>query len=312
MKTLIIFFSQTGNTFKIAQCIQQGVTEVTDHCDLRPLNEVDVTSPADYDLVGIGCPVFYYREPFHVRDFLQGLPYLKGRHWFVFCTHGNVIGNFFPSVTELLKKKGAVVVGFHNSYGNITVPFYPRPSFTSGHPDPHDLDKARAFGRELAARCSALAEGPIDPVGIPYPVSSEEWIEDSKKLTPEFLAQVAPKLRINVETCIGCRECEDNCPVQGIDIEADPPRIQEPCIYCWRCVNICPSLSVAADWDLLVRTAPANYTRYRTELDKAAARGEFRWLVDPETIDCSDPFYKQRERELKGMPKPVKIPTGSD
>ena len=29
------------------------------------------------------------------------------------------------------------------------------------------------------------------------------------------------------------------------------------------------------------------------------ARGEFRWLIDPETINCDDPLYKQREREIK-------------
>jgi putative effector of murein hydrolase len=45
--------------------------------------------------------------------------------------------------------------------------------------------------------------------------------------------------------------------------------------------------------------APANYARYKKELDKVAARGEFRWLIDPETIVFDDPLYKQRQREIK-------------
>ncbi|MGD8892783.1 MAG: 4Fe-4S binding protein [Desulfobacterales bacterium] len=108
-----------------------------------------------------------------------------------------------------------------------------------------------------------------------------------------------PKFSINNETCIQCHECEENCPVQGIDIEAEPPRIQDPCIYCWRCVTICPTLSLEADWEPLVAMAPANYARYKKELDKVTARGEFRWLIDPETIVFDDPLYKQRQREIK-------------
>ena len=133
----------------------------------------------------------------------------------------------------------------------------------------------------------------------PVPVSSQEWIEESKMLTKDAIEQFMPKFSINTDTCIQCHECEENCPVQGIDIEAEPPRIQDPCIYCWRCVTICPTLSVEADWEPLVAMAPTNYARYKNELDKVAARGGFRWLVDPETIVFDDPLYKQRQREIK-------------
>ncbi|MBU0755373.1 MAG: 4Fe-4S binding protein, partial [Planctomycetes bacterium] len=133
----------------------------------------------------------------------------------------------------------------------------------------------------------------------PAPISSEEWIQDSSSLTEEVLNQVLPKLRIDADTCIQCHECEENCPVQGIDVEVDPPRIQKPCIYCWRCVNICPTLSIEADWSSLVAMTPANYARYKKELDKVTANGKFRWLIDPKTIVFDNPLYEQRKREPK-------------
>ena len=47
-------------------------------------------------------PVFYYQEPLHVRDFLLKLPAMPGRCWFLFCTHGSVMGNIFRSMAGKL------------------------------------------------------------------------------------------------------------------------------------------------------------------------------------------------------------------
>ena len=71
MKTLVIYFSQTGNTKMAAEKICDGIKGVTGQCDLVSLEEVDASSLAGYDLVGLGCPTFYYQEPFNVRDFME-------------------------------------------------------------------------------------------------------------------------------------------------------------------------------------------------------------------------------------------------
>lgn len=298
MKSLVIYFSQTGNTLKVAECIRNGILDVTGQCDITVMNDVDVKLLSDYDLIGIGCPVFYLQEPFNVRDFIDSLPELEGQHWFIFCTHGNIIGNIFSLMTKRLKGKGATVIGFHNSYASITVPFHPSPSFTTGHPDSYDYKQAKAFGREIAERSPQITNPDSDLIPSPPPVSSEE-VQQSYKLTPEYLGQITPKLSIDMEKCTQCHACENNCPVQGIDIEADPPRIQTPCIYCWRCVNVCPTLAINANWDNMVSIIPTYYARFRKMLDEAAAHGKFRWLIDPDTINCNDPLYKQRERKIK-------------
>ena len=257
-------------------------------------------SLSGYDLIGIGAPVFYYKEPFHVTDFLEALPELNRQHWFVFCTHGNVIGNFFPSVAGRLQKKGATVIGFHNCYANITVPFYPKPSYTSGHPDALDLEQARQFGRDMVNASRNIRKNGQLQLPEPLPVSSDEWIRDSHRITKEMLSEMMPRLTWDADTCAQCGDCEAQCPVQGIDLSSNPPRLQTPCIYCWRCVNICPTQSISADWRQLVAAIPDNYARYKRELDQAAARGEFRWLIDPETIDFAAPLYKQLKQPTKG------------
>jgi flavodoxin/ferredoxin len=299
MKAAIICFSQTGNTRKIAEKIREGLVECGTPCDLVSMEEADVRGLEDYDLLGLGCPVFYYKEPFNVRDFIEALPPQKDKHWFVFCSHGAVMGQTLLSMTECLERRGALVIGSHHCYAGITVPFYPQHTLTLGHPDEQDLREAFDFGKAMITCSRAVSDGDRGAIvrALPAP---EEWARnEAKMLTHEVLSRVMPRLSINLETCIKCGECQEGCPVDGIDIESDPPRIQEPCIYCLHCASVCPTCSIEADWSRLVQMAPANYARYRNSLDAASERGEFRWLVDPETVDCGNPLYRQREKELK-------------
>ena len=151
----------------------------------------------------------------------------------------------------------------------------------------------------------AAAEGEKEFIAPPDPIP-EEWVIDAEMLTLEFMNDVMPRLHIDVDKCILCHECEDNCPVKGINVEDDPPRIQAPCIYCWYCMKICPTFAIYADWDSLVAMAPEQYARYRRTLEDAATRGEFRWLIDPDSLDFDMPLYKQREREIESEEKGTK------
>jgi flavodoxin/NAD-dependent dihydropyrimidine dehydrogenase PreA subunit len=298
MKILAICFSQTGNTLNVAQRIVEGIKEVEDSCELVKLSDVNTDSLADYDLVGLGCPVLYYKEPLNMRDFIENLPDLKGKHWFIFCTHGSVLATTMISMTERLTKKGVVVVGGHHTYSDATLPFYPYPTLTTGHPDAIDLEQARSFGREVVQRSKRIAQGDSSLIFKPAPVTDEWTIGEAEMLSADFMRQVMPQLQIDMGKCTFCRECEEGCPVNGIDIDASPPHIQSPCIYCWYCAKTCPVQAIETDWTPLVNMAPEQYARYRQALDEAHARGEYRWLIDPNTLNFDDPLYRQRQREL--------------
>lgn len=290
----LICFSQTGNTNKIAQSIEKGMMDAGGRC--RPIRFENVASVdlASFDLIGIGCPVFYYREPLHVRRWIQSLPDLKGQHFFVFCTHGNIIGNFFPSVADLLHARNAIIIGYFHSYAGIRVPYLPSPGFTAGHPDAVDLSRAEDFGGQMVL-LSPLINGPDDPrIPVPGPVSSPQWTAEADRFSPDFLKTAMPTLQWNPKCCCQCGICEDECPVGGINLYADPPRLQTPCIYCWNCVSRCPTQAITADWKRLIDYAPTYFARCREELDKEATNGRFRWLIDPDGVDTKDVFIVNR------------------
>ncbi len=300
MKTLILYFSMSGYTERVAERIRNGILEKTGHCDLMAMADADIRSIAEYDLVGLGCPVYYYKEPFNVSDFIEGLPHLKDKHWFVFCTHGSVMGTTLVSMSEKLKKKGVVVVGHFHVYADATAPFFPYPVPTSGHPDPLEYEQAEDFGRDIIERSERIAQGEVNLIPSTDPVP-EQWVQLAGMLTREALSQMFPPLRFDLEKCTSCHECEDACPAGGIDVEADPPRIQSPCIYCYQCPMICPALAIDADWDTVDSSfGDSLFAMYLQELEQAEARGEFRRYVDPSTIDLQDSQLMQRRRKLEG------------
>jgi len=299
MKTLILYFSMSGYTRKVAERIRDGIVEETGQCDLVDLANAEPCSVAEYDLVGLGCPVYYYKEPFNVSDFIDSLPLLNGKHWFVFCTHGSVMGKTLVSMSERLQKRGIVVAGHFHVYADATAPFFPYPVPTSGHPDRREYEQARAFGREITERSSRIAQGEVNLVPTPDPVP-EQWAQLADMLTREALPQMFPSLRVDLEKCTFCHACEDACPAGGIDVEADPPRIQSPCVYCYQCSMVCPTLAIDADWDTTDTSFGENlFAMYLQELEKAEARGEFRRYVDPKTIDLQDSQLMQRRRKLE-------------
>lgn len=298
MKTLIIVFSQSGQTRKTAECIRDGLVSMQGECDLVELADVETSVLADYDLVGLGCPVYYYQEPFHVRDFLEDLPDLTDRHWFVFCSHGSIMGITLHTMSERLEKKGAVVVGHYHIYADVCSPFALYPSYTTGHPDEQELKEARSFGMDLADRTPRIAQGEKNLVPALEP-PDEELVKEAAALTPEIIKFIIPPYTINRETCIKCRTCETTCPVNGFDIDADPPRVQDPCIGCSYCVMACPTASIEADWSLMAAHNHEHYPYMKKWLDKAVAQGEFRWRMDPDSIDYDDYMYLQHLRKLK-------------
>jgi flavodoxin len=196
MKVAIICFSQTGNTRQVAEKIRDGIIENAGQCDLITMKDADAALPVGYDLVGLGCPVFYFKEPFNVADFIENLPPQNRRHWFVFCSHGSVMGQTLFSMTARLEKRGALVIGHHHTYADATVPFYPKPTLTSGHPDAQDLAEAFEFGKAIS-RCSrAVSAGDSRCIERPFP-APEEWARnEAAMLSRELLARVMPRLSI--------------------------------------------------------------------------------------------------------------------
>jgi len=282
MKSAIVYYSQTGNTRKIAESIQKGIASARGQCDIFKLKRAEAIDLSQYELIGIGSPVISYREPANVKAFIACLPFQEGKHGFVFATHATVLGRTLATMSWALHQKGVVVIGSYHCYADSFVPCSPYPYFTTGHPDQIDLEEAEAFGSEMADLSQRIAQGQTDL--IPEPKMAK-W--------GRMPDQPRVQMTLNREKCQypRCNLCMEYCPMSGIDLSTNPLVFQRDCICCFYCEQICPYGAIEVDWEARWRELQTRFDKYRRAAEKAERQGLLRRYYEveidnPEKIRC--------------------------
>jgi flavodoxin/ferredoxin len=283
VKCIVIYFSQTGNTEKIARAIQAGVKQLTGHCDIAKIKDVNPRRLYEYDLIGLGCPVIG-GEPDNISAFINNLRFVGGKHAFAFASHGAQPDDLFPSMVPRMQRRGMVVIGMRGWYGDCYLLTMPQPYATAGHPDEIDIKEAEVFGREMVERSWRISAGesaliPQVPPARPLPKGRDD-------VTPKSFPSL---VKFSKEKCLypQCRLCMDNCPMEGIDLSVEPPVIGKPCLGCEFCARLCPTGAIdAGDFYIAMSGAHSSVLNLHPfpALDKAEAEGRFRRLLPKEKI----------------------------
>ena len=116
-KILIAYFSQGGTTLSIAEQILKGMNDKQCHVDLYDMTEAQPPDINDYDIIGIGSPVYIYRPPFIVTQFIKSLPKLKGLPFFIFLLYGMKPGTTGTQLRKALFLKGGKQIGYSKFKG---------------------------------------------------------------------------------------------------------------------------------------------------------------------------------------------------
>ena len=155
MKALVTYYSQTGNTKKVAQSVFGGIERVEK--ELVPMEEVQGLD--GYDVVFCGFPVQAHSVPAAVEKFLKGIP--EGALVALFATHGSLRGGelavsaFYYAMSLASKAK---IIGTFGCRGKVKYSLLEalmnKPEHkawaleaqgAAGHPDAADLEDAGEF-----------------------------------------------------------------------------------------------------------------------------------------------------------------------
>lgn len=122
MKVLITFFSQTGNTKKIAEAMAETLNE--GEVDIKPIENVDASKLKSYDVVFLGSGVYASRVDRSLLKLVKQAPTLP-KNVAYFCTHASLelYQNPFKKITTLIEKTGAKILGQFDCVGeNLGIP----------------------------------------------------------------------------------------------------------------------------------------------------------------------------------------------
>jgi ferredoxin len=220
-KIIKLHFSPNGGTKAAVDGLAAGVLS-------KEIVEIDMTLPAnrnmdwtfkESDLVLVGMPVYSGRLPAISAEIFKKLEGNKAKT-IAIASYGNRhYDDALLELTNELDTKGFRVV----AAGAVIAEHCLETSVAAKRPDANDQVKLREVATQVVAKLQAEKyEQPVVPGHLPY---------RDLKATPTPTGN---------DTCDQCGLCAKNCPTEAIDFLDG--RITDPdlCIYCARCINICP------------------------------------------------------------------------
>lgn len=250
MEATIVYFSQTGNTRRVAEALAQGLRAGGHAARLVSLRKATAEDAAAGDLLGIGTPCFSSQAPTPVKRFLSSLPGLERKRAFVFATCGGAPGRVLYDQTRLLQSKGAEVVGGFLARGTV---YHPAPCLRGRYPHrpgAEDLAQAERFAAAVGEHVAAGRPGPLaESRPEAFKPGGRFYNLVALLSTDGFLRRALPEPKADPARCDQCRWCVAACPMHNISLQPTP-RLGGECIRCYRCVTGCPQQAFTADWRL--------------------------------------------------------------
>jgi NAD-dependent dihydropyrimidine dehydrogenase PreA subunit/flavodoxin len=268
-KVYQVWFSATGTTRRVVEEIAGAIAQ---ECGWERVTR-DFTLPAGRqeplrfdrgDVVVLGTPVYAGRVPNVLLKYLATLQ-ADGALAVPVVVYGNRdFDDALIELRDLLMDGGALPIAAgafvaEHSFSKV---------LAAGRPDAQDVEKARGFGRAVAALLTE--EGEIKPVevpGVPRPYRGYYQPRD-RKGNPVDIRKVKPLVS---DTCDQCGVCVRLCPMGSIDPE-NVRAYTGICIKCGACIKGCPKGARYYD--------DAGYLYHQHELEEGLTRrAEPCWFV---------------------------------
>ncbi len=264
MKNLIVYFTQGGTTAKGAEAIAAGLRSKGHEVDLHNMNDGVPPRLDGYGSLGIGLPVYYWRAPFKVIDYVKSLPDLKGLPVFVFLLYASNHAHAGNWVRKTLARKGGREVGYFKAQGaDYTYGYIKRGYlFSPNNPTALELDAAQDLGRSVADRIA----GKLDYVKPGYDrlPSLEYYIQHL--LTSRWLVKsiYSRLFFLTSNKCTSCGLCMKVCPTKNITANAKGhPVWGRNCLLCLYCEMKCPTEAILSPVSLPIFAPCMAYNIWR-------------------------------------------------
>ncbi len=179
LKALVIYWSATGNTEKVAKAIERALVKAGIEPVVKKIKDAGDEEFFDYDIIFIGSPSYQFLPPEPVQEFMNekmnvhrdrgdvklGSPRIPGKTAVIFCTYsgphtgigeaipaGEYLGQFFEHIGFDVAAKWYNVGEFH---GREEFSTKGRLGDIRGRPNEQDLAEVEKNVAELIASLKA-------------------------------------------------------------------------------------------------------------------------------------------------------------
>lgn len=144
MKAIVVYYSRTGNTRKIASAIAEEI-------EAKLTRAEDAGDVGTFDLICVGTPVYGGGPAGPIKRYLYNLPELKGKRVVCFCTRAIMGGRrTIRFMKNALEAKDAEFIGGFISRASSGILFGFGPKlWARSRPNEKDLERAKEFAKGL-------------------------------------------------------------------------------------------------------------------------------------------------------------------
>ena len=237
MRVLILYFSATGNTAKMAKVIEERFAEIGGEVTMSNMtsytNRQEKIDLAPYDAVVFGAPVHARRAPKVVREWLRTLNG-QGKKCSMFFTYGGFgVHPTHYSTREILEEQHFRVVSSAEFLGAHT---FNLGGWRALGDRPNELDFKVA--KDYVELTWKRFTGEDDRIlgELEKTEYTEEQLDSAETSRFKVVTQLPTR---GGEECSMCLECEELCPTGAMEAESGEAD-KEKCIACLACVSNCP------------------------------------------------------------------------
>jgi ferredoxin/flavodoxin len=243
-RTEIAYFSGTGNSLAIARYVAGKLGG-----ELVPAIQAANRSrqAPEADTIGLVFPIYDFRTPRCIFDYLETVTDIESKYVFAICTHGTAApGRSLKRVQAAIESRGGRLSG------GFAVPM-PHNGVGCGlFSDSKRESLLRAWKKTAEEICEYVMRrdrGRVDSSSAVLAMLRPSML----RLVPvvlRFLGALVTRgskglgLTAN-DACTGCGICAQVCPTENIELREGKPIWGDRCLTCFACLHWCPEGAIS-------------------------------------------------------------------